>query len=172
MNGKSPTVLPEGFTRNSIPGVYVHATAVNNLLRTDALTEFGRSGTGIASFALGLLATAAALALGPVAAGLAFIGIAVVWSAGATIAFWDAMVLPLVEPLSSALAAFGITVGYRLVLADRNIIQQIAQKRAHQQQRKHVHDLVLWPARRPIRYADLLQLRSPASSNRCPPGLV
>jgi hypothetical protein len=30
----------------------VQATAVNNLLRGDALTEFGRVGAGIASFAL------------------------------------------------------------------------------------------------------------------------
>ncbi len=58
------------FTRNSISGVYVHATAVNNLIRGDALTEFGRIGTGIASFALAALAVAAALALGPHGAAL------------------------------------------------------------------------------------------------------
>ena len=75
------------FTRDSIAGVYIHATAVNNLLRGDALTEFGRIGTGIASFALAALAVAAALALGPTGAALAFLGIAAVWSAGATIAF-------------------------------------------------------------------------------------
>ena len=72
---------------------------MNNLLRGDALTEFGRIGTGIASFALAALAAAAALALGPAAAALAFLGIAAAWIAGATVAFRDALALPLVEPL-------------------------------------------------------------------------
>ena len=59
------------FTRDLISGVYVQATAVNNLIRGDPLTEFGRIGTGIASFALAALAVAAALALGPTGAALA-----------------------------------------------------------------------------------------------------
>ena len=64
------------FTRDSISGVYIHATAVNNLLRGDALIEFDRIGTGIASFTLAALAVAAALALGPTGAALTFLGIA------------------------------------------------------------------------------------------------
>ena len=84
--------------------MYVHATAVNNLLRRDALVEFGRISTGIASFALAALAVAAALVLGPTGAVLAFLGIAAAWSAGATIAFRDALAVPLVEPLLTALA--------------------------------------------------------------------
>ncbi len=63
------------------------ATAVNNLIRGDALTEFSRLGTGIASFVLAALAIAAALALGPTGAALSFLGIAGVWTAGATIGF-------------------------------------------------------------------------------------
>ena len=120
------------FIRDSISGVYIHATAVNNLIRGDALTEFGRVGTGIASFALAALAVTAALALGPNAAALAFLGIAIAWSAGATIAFRDALAVPLVEPLSMALAALGAAIGYRLVVADRVMAAQLAQKRAHE----------------------------------------
>jgi serine phosphatase RsbU (regulator of sigma subunit) len=120
------------FIRDSISGVYIHATAVNNLIRGDALTEFGRIGTGIASFALAAIAVAAALALGPNAAALAFLGIAIAWSAGATIAFRDALAVPLVEPLSMALAALGAAIGYRLVVADRIMAAQIAQKRAQE----------------------------------------
>ena len=37
------------FIRDSISGVYVQATAVNNLIRGDPLTEFGRIATGTAS---------------------------------------------------------------------------------------------------------------------------
>jgi serine phosphatase RsbU (regulator of sigma subunit)/CHASE2 domain-containing sensor protein len=120
------------FTRDSISGVYVQATAVNNLLRGDVLTEFDRISTGIASFALAALAVAAALALGPAGAALTFLGIAAVWSAGATIAFRDALAVPLVEPLMTALAALGATTGYRLVVADRIMAAQIAQKRARE----------------------------------------
>ena len=108
------------FTRDSIAGVYIHATAVNNLLRGDALTEVGRSGTGIISFALAALTAAGALALGPAAATLATLGIAAAWTAGATVAFREALALPLVQPLLAALAALGTTIGYRFVVADRN----------------------------------------------------
>lgn len=108
------------FSRDSISGVYIHATAVNNLLRGDALTEVGRSGTGIISFALAALTAAAALALGPAAAALAYLGIAAAWTAGATVAFREALALPLVQPLLAGLAALGTTIGYRFVVADRN----------------------------------------------------
>ena len=118
------------FTRGSISGVYVQATAVNNLMRGDALTELGRIGTGIVSFALAALAVAAALVLGPAAAVLAFLGLAAAWIAAAVIAFRDALALPLVEPLLTSLAALGATVGYRLVVADRIMAAQRAEKRA------------------------------------------
>ena len=118
--------------RESISGVYIHATAVNNLLRGDALIEFGRIGTGIASFALAALAVAAALVLAPAVAVLAFLGIAVTWIAAATVAFRDALALPLVEPLATALAALGTTIGYRLVVADRLMAAEIAQRRARE----------------------------------------
>jgi serine phosphatase RsbU (regulator of sigma subunit) len=124
--------LGQTFIRDSIAGVYVQATAVNNLLRGDALTEFDRTSTGIASFALAALAVAAALALGPTGAALAFLGSAAAWSTGATIAFRDALAVPLIEPLLTALAALGATVGYRLVVAERIMAAHIAQKRAHE----------------------------------------
>src|SRR5262249_45500055 len=103
------------FSRNSISGVYLHATAVNNLLRGAAPTEFGRISTGITSFALAALAVAAALVLGPTAAAFAFLGMSAVWTAGATLAFREALALPLVEPLLTAVAALATTIGYRLV---------------------------------------------------------
>jgi adenylate cyclase len=114
------SAVGQQFARDSISGVYIHATAVNNLLRGDALIEFDRIETGIASFMLAGLAAAAALALAPAAAALAFLGIALAWTAGATAAFREALVLPLVEPLLAALAALGTTISYRFVVADRN----------------------------------------------------
>jgi adenylate cyclase len=107
------------FTRDSIAGVYIHATAVNNLVRNDGLTEFGRIGAAIASFALAVLAATAALAFGPAAAAAATVGLGVTWTAGATVALRYALALPLIEPLIASLAALVATIGYRFVIADR-----------------------------------------------------
>jgi class 3 adenylate cyclase len=45
-------VAGQKFARDSIAGVYIHATAVNNLVRNDGLVEVGRIGAAISSFAL------------------------------------------------------------------------------------------------------------------------
>jgi adenylate cyclase len=108
------------FTREAIAGVYIHATAINNLLRGDALTEVGRAGTAGISFVFAALTAVAALALSPIVAALAYLGIAAVWTAGATFAFRDALALPLIQPFAAGLAALGATIGYRFVVADRN----------------------------------------------------
>ena len=82
--------------------------------------EFGRIGTGAAAFTTAGLAALAALTLGPAAAALALVAIAAAWIAGATLAFRDALALPLIEPLVAALATLGTTIGYRFVVADRD----------------------------------------------------
>jgi len=107
------------FKRDSISGVYIHATAVNNLLRGDSLTEFGRTITGLLSFVLAALAAAAALALGPLLATAATFAIVAAWIAGAVAAFRNALVLPLIEPAVAAALSLGVTIGYRFVVADR-----------------------------------------------------
>jgi adenylate cyclase len=107
------------FKRDSIPGVYIHATAVNNLVRGDSLTELGRIGTAVVSFVLSALAALAALALGPAVAALATLGIIAAWVVAATAAFRGALALPIVEPGLAAIAALGATIGYRFVVADK-----------------------------------------------------
>ncbi len=111
-------VASQKFARNSIAGVYIHATAVNNLLRNDGLIEFGRIGTAVCSFALALLAAAAALAFPPISAAFATIGLAATWIASATVAFRHALAPPLIEPLIAGLAALVATIGYRFMIAD------------------------------------------------------
>jgi adenylate cyclase len=112
-------VAGQKFARDSIAGVYIHASAVNNLLRNDGLVEFGRVGAALASFVLALLATIAAIGFGPISAAGATIGLAIMWVAGATVAFRHALVLPLIDPLIAAIAALGATIGYRFVIADK-----------------------------------------------------
>ena len=120
------------FARDAIAGVYVHATAVDNLLRGDPVTELGRGATGLVAFALAGLAAAAALRFGPAAAVGAFLGLAVLWTVGATVAFRAALALPLFAPQVAALAALGAMIGWRLVVSDRSLRQEIARRRAHE----------------------------------------
>jgi|RhiMetdeSRZDD1v2_1073273.scaffolds.fasta_scaffold02163_23 class 3 adenylate cyclase/CHASE2 domain-containing sensor protein len=108
------------FARDSIAGVYVHATAVNNLIRRDALTEFGPVGSILVAVAGAALIAAAALVLAPLSATFAYLGLVVLWSGAATAAFTRALALPLSEPVIAGLLALGATIGYRLVTADRD----------------------------------------------------
>jgi serine phosphatase RsbU (regulator of sigma subunit) len=57
---------------------------------------------------------------------------AAIWTLAATIAFRNALAVPLVEPLLTALAALAVIIGYRLVVADRIMAAQMAQQRARE----------------------------------------
>ncbi|MGE0734845.1 MAG: CHASE2 domain-containing protein [Alphaproteobacteria bacterium] len=108
------------FARDTIPGVYVHATAVSNLLRRDALSELSRVWIGAAAVALSGLTVAAALLLSPVGATLVFAGLALVWTSAGIAAFRYAVALPLVEPMLAGLVALAAAIGFRLVIADKD----------------------------------------------------
>lgn len=105
--------------RSTISGVYIHATAVNNLIRREAVTEFGRLATTALATGLAAVTAWGALMLTPAAAGLAFVGIAATYVATAVLVFSQSMALPLVEPLLAALGALLATAGYRFVVADK-----------------------------------------------------
>lgn len=113
-----PTVAK--FARDSISGVYVHATAVNNLINRDALTETGAIGSGIAALILAALATTIGFALAPVSALAAYSGLALAWTGGATALFQSAFALPLLEPLLMGLLALAATVAYRFIVSDKD----------------------------------------------------
>jgi len=108
------------FARDSIAGVHVHATAVNNLIRRDALLELGQAGSIAAAVAFAALTAAAALVLAPLSATLAYLGLAAAWTGGATVAFGHAIAIPLAEPLIAGLIAIGATIGYRFVTTDKD----------------------------------------------------
>ncbi|MBM3547830.1 MAG: adenylate/guanylate cyclase domain-containing protein [Alphaproteobacteria bacterium] len=115
-----PGLYRTDFRRDSIPGVFIHATAVNNLLRRDALAptapwaSFGLSlafALGVAAATIGLrsLAATAAVALG-----------AVVWVGIATVAFRLGQVMPLGQVLATGLSAFPLLMTYRVLVTDRD----------------------------------------------------
>lgn len=109
-----------GVARESISGVYAHATAVSNLMRREAVIELGRPAIAAISIALALLAAGAALTLGPFRATLAWAAGAVVWTGVATAVFRNGLALPLLSPLLASLAMLALTVGYRFMVADKD----------------------------------------------------
>jgi class 3 adenylate cyclase len=112
---ESPTLAP-----HSTPGVYVHATAVNNLINRDALAELGPLAAAASAIVFSALMAAVTLALAPIGAVTAYAMGAFGWTALAMAAFRHAFVLPLVEPLLAGLLAMVTTIGYRFVISDRD----------------------------------------------------
>ena len=72
-----PVAAPSAtFRRDTIGGVYIHATAINNLINRDALREFGRFSRGLISVASAALSAIAVLTLPLSAAVLAYLALA------------------------------------------------------------------------------------------------
>jgi class 3 adenylate cyclase len=107
-------------TPNTINGVYVHATAINNLIRREVVSELGRAATGAVATAFAAIAALAALALTPVLAVVSFIVLALAWTVGATVAFEGGLVLPLFPPFAAGVLALITTTAFRLVVTDKD----------------------------------------------------
>ena len=107
------------FGRSTIAGVYIHATAVDNLLARDALVELGPLPKFSIAIGFALLAALAARRLAPAWAASATFGLAVLWTVAAMLLFSKALVLPLIEPFAAAIAAGMMMTAYRLVVTDR-----------------------------------------------------
>lgn len=107
------------FKRSSIAGVYVHATAVRNLIARDAVVETGRLPTALIAIVFAALAASAARLLAPGAASATYIVMVAVWIGCAVLAFTRSLALPLSEPLLAGFAAMVAIVAYRLVVADK-----------------------------------------------------
>jgi adenylate cyclase len=108
------------FDRSSIAGVYIHATAVNNLLGHDAAVEVGRWPVLAIATLVALLAALLARLLRPIGATAAFVAAAFAYAIAATIAFNHTLVLPLVEPVGAGIAALAAMVSYRLIFSDKD----------------------------------------------------
>ena len=111
--------LERRIVRPSIAGVYIHATAVNNLLRQEALKELSSPAQWAINFAMAALASAAALAWSLPTAALTLLGVLVVWLAGATWLFASAVVLPLVPSAAASVLAFSLAIALRFVVPTR-----------------------------------------------------
>ena len=109
-----------GFKRSSIPGVYIHATVVNNLVRQDAAIELGGLPTFLIATLVAMFGAMVARLLRPISAAFVFTAFAVLAVAGAAVVFSHAVVVPVAEPFLAGIAALAATVGYRFVVSDKD----------------------------------------------------
>ena len=109
-----------GFKRRSIAGIYIHATAVNNLIARNAAVELGRLPVFLIAALVAALAATAARLFRPISAVFIYAVIAALGVAGATVAFNHALVLPIAEPFVAGVAALATMVGFRFIVADRD----------------------------------------------------
>ena len=106
--------------RDTIPGVYVHAAAVNNLLRHDALREARPEIRYLAILSIALITAAAVMLVSPIFAALATLIGGVIWAEFSVIALQNAVVLPMLLALVASSLTFVALVGYRFAVADRD----------------------------------------------------
>jgi len=108
------------FRTSTIAGVYIHATAVNNLISRNVVVEPGPLARFLISALFAALAAIAAWLLRPVIAALGWTVLMVSGIAGATVAFNHALALPIAEPFLASLIALASTIGFRFVVADKD----------------------------------------------------
>jgi class 3 adenylate cyclase/CHASE2 domain-containing sensor protein len=114
----SPPVAGQ-FKRSTIAGVYVHATAVENLVARNAIVELGNLPVMMIAIAFAVLAAIAARMLGPGVAAFVLVGAALIWTLCATFVFTRSLALPLSDPFLAGLASMVAIVAYRLVVTDK-----------------------------------------------------
>jgi adenylate cyclase len=108
------------FRRSSIAGVYIHATAVNNLIRQNAAVELGRLPIFLIAALVAAFAATTVRLVKPVSAGFIYAGFAALGVAAAAVAFNHALVIPVAEPFLAGLVALGAMVAYRFVISDKD----------------------------------------------------
>jgi len=108
------------LVRGTVPGVYILASAVNDLVRRDALREVAPWITGLCILGLAFLAAFVALALSASRAGLVLALVIIAWGAVATAAFERGLVLPMLAPPVASALTLAILLGYRFGVADKD----------------------------------------------------
>jgi adenylate cyclase len=106
--------------RSDIAGVFIHATAVRNLMERDVVTELGFPWRSIIAVLFAGIAALAASRLAPAGTIAAWLVLTAVYAACAVGLFVHALALPLTEPALAGLAAAAMMTGYRFVVADRD----------------------------------------------------
>src|SRR3546814_4950211 len=108
------------LTRDSIPGVILHATAVSNLLNADELKPLGWAARLGLLAGLSLLAAVSVLGLSAARAALAILVLGGVWILSCLGLFLAGTVAPLLPALGAAGLSFTLLLGYRFAVTDRD----------------------------------------------------
>src|SRR5262249_12582236 len=106
--------------RSDIAGVFIHATAVRNLIERDAVSELGVPMRAILTIAFATLIAIAACLFVPTGVLFIHLGFMAIYTVCALSRFVHGLALPLTEPALAGLAAAAMMIGYRFVVADRD----------------------------------------------------
>jgi class 3 adenylate cyclase/CHASE2 domain-containing sensor protein len=117
--------VPLGFynttlVRDTIPGVYVHAQAIHDLVSRNVLVELGPTATLLIDLLLILAAAAATMWGTAQRAGLALLAGGVLWTGATTAALQAGLILPLLAPLLGAATVYAWLLGYRFAIVDKD----------------------------------------------------
>jgi len=105
--------------REEIPGLYVHAAAVANLLERRVLRPLDRYQQFLCAAVLALLVAGLALRVGSATGALAFAGLSLGWGGVAFGGFLAGLVLPLFQPVFAGGLSLAALLGYRFAVTDR-----------------------------------------------------
>ena len=108
------------YKRDTLPGVYVHATAVNNLVRADLLDVPDRAAQVLYALPLLVIAAGVTLAFPIATAAVGTLAFVLLWLGIAVIAFGGNVVLPLIDPVAGGAILFSVLAAYRFAVADRD----------------------------------------------------
>ena len=108
------------LVRDTIPGVFIHATAVNNILNGSALRELDRNQIGGIAALFAFIVAIIVMILPPLRAGVGFVVLSIAWIAGTVWAFRTGLVLPLFDPLAAGAVTLTLLLGYRAAISDKD----------------------------------------------------
>lgn len=108
------------LVRDSIPGVYIHAAAINNLLRGEALRVLSRTWNSLIMTAFALLVAGLAMRFTAWRAGLAILMGGLIWLIVCALLFRSGLVLPLFDPFLAGALTFAFLLGYRFAVSDKD----------------------------------------------------
>jgi adenylate cyclase len=120
VNPPMDDIFRKDLVRATIPGVFVLATAADNLIAGNALREAGPWTSGALVLILALAAAAATQLLPASRAALVTMALAILWTVPATLAFCQNLVLPLLTPPLAAGLTLAVLQGYRFAVTDRD----------------------------------------------------
>jgi adenylate cyclase len=117
-----PVAVPEAVTvsRDTMPGVFIHATAIDNLLRHEALWDPPPIGRVILVSGAAALAATLGLFAGFVAGGTGLIALLAFLIVGGAVFFEHDISSPLIETVLAAILGYFLLLAYRLVITERN----------------------------------------------------